>query len=485
MARAWQRPKSRMAPCPPPPGSLNPHPPRQPQATPHEARPPARRWYNSLANRPEWNTIMFDVRNILTDSTCPLVINLFDAPVDVSHGELTERLNGKFKFAWLPSPRTRIVADGKGISGMDALKQQTLGKESSLIFNGQMISRFLGANSRKMDGTVHLEANLNAPLDMGSVAEVAAIEFAVPNMHEFLDIESPPTNGRLLWNSSPWLMELQPAEDIKTRICAAETSGYAITHRGILRRDDGQLFHVNEAKNVFGKIYMLFWFIRGFATSPILPTGLSNDGQAVWSFLAPWDIDHWRGVYSWADEHYAGSFNDLFEGIMKCSDTNGRLSAISESIIWYVKSNANFGRLETSIILAQTALELLSWQHLVIEIKAVSMTKFKKLKAAGQIEELLAHLKIPTALLPHQKVLGGVGSTIGEALAGIRNDIVHPKKKYLKHNGNDKELLIETWRCGLWALELSILALLGYRGKYQDRRYDNRRVGQVDKVPWV
>lgn len=40
------------------------------------------------------------------------------------------------------------------------------------------------------------------------------------------------------------------------------------------------------------------------------------------------------------------------------------------------------------------------------------------------------------------------------------------------------------WSLGLWALELCLLRLFGYRGKYSNR-ITQRYTGEVEDVPWA
>ena len=66
-----------------------------------------------------------------------------------------------------------------------------------------------------------------------------------------------------------------------------------------------------------------------------------------------------------------------------------------------------------------------------------------------------------------------------EALAKIRNGIVHPKEE----SGIDGKVLIEAWAMSQWMVEVLILVLLNYRGEMQDRRALGGWKGSTKPVP--
>jgi len=72
------------------------------------------------------------------------------------------------------------------------------------------------------------------------------------------------------------------------------------------------------------------------------------------------------------------------------------------------------------------------------------------------------------------------------ALTEIRNSLVHPEHK--KRGKYDIQIFIEAHNLSQWYLEMSILAICNYKGKYYNRLISGQRVGDIDNVPnvpWV
>ena len=160
---------------------------------------------------------------------------------------------------------------------------------------------------------------------------------------------------------------------------------------------------------------------------------------------------------------------------------------IHAAIYWYLKANDDSRGIDAGVILAQAAFERLAYTYLVLDKGLLSRRQFgKKNTAAGNFEKLFDQLGIPTAL-PHACVqlkrisamreFSEKWADLPKAITSIRNFLVHPKTKDEQHYF---DAMVDTWRASTWCLELAILGVIGYRGKYW-----NRIEGRVETVPWV
>ena len=71
-----------------------------------------------------------------------------------------------------------------------------------------------------------------------------------------------------------------------------------------------------------------------------------------------------------------------------------------------------------------------------------------------------------------------------DAITQIRNSIVHPtRKNRIKLNNHYQEAYQVRHLCR-WSLELCILKLCNYNGKYTNRLKRTQYSGDVDPVPW-
>jgi hypothetical protein len=72
-----------------------------------------------------------------------------------------------------------------------------------------------------------------------------------------------------------------------------------------------------------------------------------------------------------------------------------------------------------------------------------------------------------------------------KAITEVRNSITHPKRRKNSTSiVHPVDLRQETWRVGLYYLELILLDLFDYQGLYKSRMKFNWE-GDYDEVPWA
>jgi hypothetical protein len=162
------------------------------------------------------------------------------------------------------------------------------------------------------------------------------------------------------------------------------------------------------------------------------------------------------------------------------------------AIHWYVEANAQAGSIEGSIVLTQTAFELLASAVLVEDHGCLSTDGYDKLAAADRIRLLFRWAGIPITI-PASPRLAALSAVAAEdnwpdtaiAMTKIRNTITHPTKKNRdKFGRHPSAARIQVWLLGLWNLELCLLRLFEYRGTYANR-ITQAYAGEVENVPWL
>ena len=154
--------------------------------------------------------------------------------------------------------------------------------------------------------------------------------------------------------------------------------------------------------------------------------------------------------------------------------------------------NKNSGFVEGSIIMAQTALELL-YNWYIVENKKILLGKdSENINAANKIRLLISQLSIDytvpkkfTALqsfLRSEKLIDAP-----EAVVQIRNAIVHSQEeKRIKLNNIDDTAKYETLQLCIWYIEMSLLKILDFKGIYCNRCSENRSKSSTrEYVPWM
>lgn len=255
--------------------------------------------------------------------------------------------------------------------------------------------------------------------------------------------------------------------------------GFLLTHVGEIRRE-GQPLELAEMRDLLDAVYWLSAFLRGARTGPILP---SVDSPFInhWVSLAPWIVDEPRVVETWLPDRSPISLDSLFEGFTgKWADPAWN-EGLRTTLSWYIAANAPSTPNEARIPLCQIALDLLASLHGLEDNE----------QAHERIRALLVGLGIPTDVPSRLKELanyaGGLKIDAPETLTRIRNKLEHPTARNRQHLGTavDGVVRMQAAQYGLELLELSILALLNYRGKYARRVFQGWKGDDEVSIPWA
>jgi hypothetical protein len=144
-------------------------------------------------------------------------------------------------------------------------------------------------------------------------------------------------------------------------------------------------------------------------------------------------------------------------------------------------------------VIEQAALEMLSWVRLVESEPVYSHEDFhsRRYPAAEKIRLLLSTFNISLAIpdeLPSllAQALENNWGTGPQALTVIRNRIVHSSPENRERIRDLSTYpIMETWKLGLWYMELLLLSLFEYQGVYHNRFRRDRNVRDVEPVPWT
>lgn len=136
---------------------------------------------------------------------------------------------------------------------------------------------------------------------------------------------------------------------------------------------------------------------------------------------------------------------------------------MTEAIQLYAFANCVTRPKDIGIVLAQTAIERLAHEHVINQEKLLSFIGFDKLSAPERIRLLCGSLKIPIGIPVIYKNLAKVVNAKEhhsgpEAIAKVRNSIVHPEERRRKELA---QAHYETWLLSLFYLEAAILRIAG------------------------
>jgi hypothetical protein len=296
--------------------------------------------------------------------------------------------------------------------------------------------------------------------------------------------------GRTALKAEGWALTLDARADAREVIQRVRREGGCeTTHTAALRREDGTTFTDIEAREMRLALAHFLGLTRGFWSPPLVVQGFDQAGNVVWRDWEPPTTSAWRGVINVVDPFHPETLSEIFAAFMRAWQIPTWREPLIYGIQMYVEANGPV-YLDTSLILAQAALELLAWVHFVRDTKQYTETQFNNLGhgASDRVRELLHWLdvdpEIPTGL-------GALRATAGEmswedgphALVELRNAIVHPRAG-VRLGDLDVGAGIELHELTLWYLELTLLRAIGFQGVYLSR-LSAHAAQEVEQVPWA
>lgn len=213
-----------------------------------------------------------------------------------------------------------------------------------------------------------------------------------------------------------------------------------------------------------------------------------HEDQIIWSDYSNYFCEPYKVVRRWARVMDLGGLNHMWLKFADMWRDQDKKDFLQYAIHWYSQANSSSGSTEGSIIFAQTGLELF-YNWLLIEQKRLIIgSDASGLSAANKIRLLLSQISVTT------KIPAGFSHLLSiediedgpEIFTIIRNALVHGQEKK-RRDLRDITVLAkyEALELGLWYLELSLLYIMDYKGKYSNRTLKNGWFGAGNTLPWV
>jgi hypothetical protein len=424
-------------------------------------------------------------------------ILLYSGRLIVEQGSKSFEGTGTLSYEWLPKPTCKF-----SVSLDESGHVPEVGEAALRHDEGSSPSYKVGifSSEREQDhntSTVRVSGSFSL-MTRGNDSQLSACIFHLPNFTRFLgkiiDVGGKRFyRGRAVMEWSIWKVTLQllPSSDKKLYESLSSLGGCAFTNVGEIRRRDGRPFKAKVLQPALESITWWLSFCRGFWVAPLLPVGLGSDGNPKWFAWVDYNVDRSQGIMTWADPHTESFLEDTFAGFMKRMESETWAEPIRLSVWWYLAGNTKGGGgMEGALILMQAAFELLAWT-LFVEERHMTEEEFGKMKASQKIRLLLSKASIPILIPDYLQSLCKVAAENDwqdgpRILTEIRNGLVHPalEKRRIVINV-DGLAMFEAWNLSLWYLELLLLWLFNYKGRYVNRlRREIPRTNAVETVPW-
>ena len=279
----------------------------------------------------------------------------------------------------------------------------------------------------------------------------------------------------IVLSASPWLLTIEPVSNLPVleRTLWA-SSGYAVTHRGNVEREDGQVFSAEDAEFFLDCAEKFLSFVSSSSCAVTRVVGLSADNSEAWKRWGSRRVTPWGRHRSWADVTVRDALPDLF-GLFFQNYSTGK-AELDKALGWYVHSNETEA-LDVSIILNQAVLELLTYLTIGRRLGNTGEWMTNNLRGQGIDPAIPSSCRGLTGLAKQHSWKHGP-----HALVEIRNSMVHP-------NAILQSISIDAYheakQLGLWYTELLLLRKFDYNGVYAPRLVPVQRPGATELVPWA
>jgi hypothetical protein len=249
---------------------------------------------------------------------------------------------------------------------------------------------------------------------------------------------------------------------------------------------DGKSFSAEEAHEFLAVLHLFLSFARGGSCGLTLIAGADKHGGQAWQQWGAYPTHPWFRLTSWLDHRHNNddALSRVFPGLWRAlrQTTGAPDDPVRAALYWYLRSNES-NALQAATILTQAALERLARQLL-------PNRKYKALEgksAAKKIRAVLRDTGIDPAIPQCCKELTALAQTESwcdgpETLTKTRNNLVHAA---MRANVRP-EAYFEARDLGQWYVELLLLKLFDYDGKYANRlTYNYEQHWTPENVPWA
>ncbi|MDT7827993.1 hypothetical protein RQM65_04860 [Pricia sp. S334] len=435
----------------------------------------------------------------LEESTAMSVPN---EPIEIFEGAFnfkldeTDRLhaaNGRLEIVWQPTIRIKLFCEyesSESIGFHDLfLAEYIFLKMDSEIFYKCFITKS-SSNKRLIQGEL-----METPFFGNIDANIDHVLFDVPNLRKFhgdivkreLDGGLSSTSSRLVLTNKKFItiLEMRHSFDSLSETLRNE-GGYLFLHNGLIKKKrNNQLMTHEDLKNQIQCLDFFLSFFNGRAVCAMFLKGKVGH-QKVWEDYQYLNTENYRSSFSWAPTNIKSKhLQSLWSSFCKIWNYREDSSFLTFAVKWYNEANMNEVSTDTRLIMAQTTLELIYNWWLIEKNQLITINDANNLAAENKIRLVLAQIgisyEIPvefTGLILQKKKQ--VFKDGPNSIVYIRNSLVHSNTNKIKGVTNlPPETRGEAVILANWYIELALLKILDYNGKYQ------KRMGGVELVPWV
>lgn len=423
-------------------------------------------------------------------------IKIYEGGFQLKFKEEIISVEGTISFKWFPQLHISIVGKTKILPSpqfysivekYEVLIDNIKFSESYISFGHILIS-----DERMFDGS-----SFNGTIGDKSIP-VDKVTFSIPNLKELLGNWVKVKNvrgiqafrGRLVLSDDEYEIVIDKRPNFKDLNNSVQSKGgYILNYNGEIKKKDGHIKYA-DLENLVFRLSIFFSFINGRTTCPLFFKGIHGDSE-IWCNYNAYSVSQYKQVQSWTQRHSIEGINEIWKKFCQLWKNDDDQLFLIYVTRWYVEANSQSSYTESSIISAQTALELI-YNWLLIENRKLLIGKDAEgLLASNKLRLLLSIMNVKTEISSKFLMLKKEAKDSNwvdgpEAFVQIRNAIVHSQEeKREKLSKMDELSKYQALQLGVWYIELSLLYILGHKAKYYNRCAGVVFMdGRDEDVPW-
>ncbi len=444
--------------------------------------------------------VPYAIDNSIVMEEANSVIAIYDGIYSLRNDDEEIEMYGKITYEWLANSGTYFYGS-PDINNENLQQKFENNINYSVFINGLEFGQGFIINFRyRDDDEIIIKGVISQYAILGDKSiPVKKVKFSIPNLRMFIGQPVKRTiegftslsMDRLVFDDDMYTIIIDKEVDYKNRIKKLdEKGGFLILYTGELVTKNQHVTY-SDSKDLFQCLNTFLTFMNGKRTSAIFIQGIHEE-EIIWTDYADYYIDAHKNVASWSKEVITYDLNALWKKFRLLWGKEDDKNFLTSLIHWYIEANGQMGFSEGSIILAQTALELIYNWWIVEQKKMILGKDSENISASNKIRILISQLNIPSEIPLSFSALTKFNETTDnvidapETIVYIRNAIVHSQQEKRKKLGTiDFQARYEALQVCIWYIELALLCILDYEGEYINRcskgMYANER---EQKVPW-
>ncbi|MBN8681854.1 MAG: hypothetical protein J0L99_04355 [Chitinophagales bacterium] len=431
-----------------------------------------------------YKDIPFGITSSIPMSEPNQKIMIYSGTFNLMIGKDSIEIEGEVWFDWFPHINTKfngiVKSSTKDIIGLLSANDKYDLKINDLLFGESYITNSIVGSNAEVSGQV-----LGLSVIGDRTIPISKITFSIPNLRDFWGLPNKLINekggyysghNRLIFENKDYVITIDKSRDYKKSFeSLTARGGYFLLYAGEIQKKSGNISfeNLNKLHHCFSTFLS---FINGQRCSLLFLQGI-HDNEIIWTDYTGYESDLFKHVHSWPQKLSINGLSELWNEFYELWNNNANDEDFLVSAVhWYIEANANSGYLEGSIIMIQTALELI-YNWLVIEKRKLIYGKdADNISASNKIRLLLSqfgtNIRLPQYFINMKSYLDSNKDIYDEIdlFVQIRNAIIHSQEdKRRKLSKISHKVKYEAQQLGLWYIEISLLNILKFNGKYRNR----------------